>query len=507
MALPSAAEAETFAVDLFDDPVARPPTLCTPLPEDCSLRGAQEASDIVAGGDTIVLEAGEYVLREEVRFGTTARVLGVGARQTTVRSEQLSAFQTNEEEEGEPPFEFAAMKVTGVPENTGPAYGGGFEGRAPTILRRVAIVGNEDGADAGILAPSFPAWGGGVYTTRDLTVVDSLIAGNTAIAGPDGIAARGGGILVAGGETVVRNSTITGIYAIGGTKRASGAGISVTPAGSVKIESSTVAGNALNGNATSGGANIEVEPGGHVELRNSIVAGALPATAGDCLGATVSGGGNVFDVASCGGTGADRAGVDPLLGPLADNGGSTDTMALPAGSPAIDSAGSCGLATDQRGMPRTAPCDSGAFEAPATPVKPAGCTITVSGTAAKLEATVTCDEAATITVGGTATIFPKPRKKAAAGKSATASKKRKKRPKPVTLLTSPASTSLPGMAFRIAVTLPRRVRKAVRAGRRVSLDLILTARTSAGATSTATAHVKRVRKPPRKKPRRGSGRH
>jgi hypothetical protein len=53
--------------------------------------------------------------------------------------------------------------------------------------------------------------------------------------------------------------------------------------------------------------------------------------------------------------------ADPLLLPLADNGGPTETMALQAGSPAIDLSDDC-PATDQRGEPRVGRCDSGAFE-------------------------------------------------------------------------------------------------------------------------------------------------
>ncbi|MEI8044335.1 MAG: CSLREA domain-containing protein [Verrucomicrobiota bacterium] len=45
-------------------------------------------------------------------------------------------------------------------------------------------------------------------------------------------------------------------------------------------------------------------------------------------------------------------GKDPLLGPLANNGGSTMTHALLPGSPAIDHGSSGGLITDQRGQPR-----------------------------------------------------------------------------------------------------------------------------------------------------------
>lgn len=63
---------------------------------------------------------------------------------------------------------------------------------------------------------------------------------------------------------------------------------------------------------------------------------------------------------------------DPLLGPLADNGGFTLTHALGAGSPAIDAGDPTNCpATDQRGFPRPIDgdgingprCDMGAYEA------------------------------------------------------------------------------------------------------------------------------------------------
>ena len=53
--------------------------------------------------------------------------------------------------------------------------------------------------------------------------------------------------------------------------------------------------------------------------------------------------------------------ADPLLEPVGDNGGPTPTMALGAGSPALGGATGC-PATDQRGEPRSDPCDPGAYE-------------------------------------------------------------------------------------------------------------------------------------------------
>jgi len=53
--------------------------------------------------------------------------------------------------------------------------------------------------------------------------------------------------------------------------------------------------------------------------------------------------------------------ADPELLPLGDNGGPTETMALPEGSPAIDVGADC-PERDQRGEARAGECDSGAFE-------------------------------------------------------------------------------------------------------------------------------------------------
>jgi len=61
---------------------------------------------------------------------------------------------------------------------------------------------------------------------------------------------------------------------------------------------------------------------------------------------------------------------NPLLGPLRNNGGSTETHALLMFSPAIDGCTACSVATDQRGVLRpvdgdldgNANCDVGAYE-------------------------------------------------------------------------------------------------------------------------------------------------
>ena len=80
----------------------------------------------------------------------------------------------------------------------------------------------------------------------------------------------------------------------------------------------------------------------------------------------VSAGDNIESGIDCGFTAAgDLQSTNPLLGPLADNGGGTDTHAIAALSPARDAAnGQLCPPADQRGVarPQFAGCDIGAFE-------------------------------------------------------------------------------------------------------------------------------------------------
>jgi hypothetical protein len=73
-------------------------------------------------------------------------------------------------------------------------------------------------------------------------------------------------------------------------------------------------------------------------------------------GAVTSGGHNLVgimtDAIGFTGTG-DNTGANPMLTALSSNGGSTQTMMLSVGSPAIDAAVAGGATTDQRGQPRT----------------------------------------------------------------------------------------------------------------------------------------------------------
>jgi CSLREA domain-containing protein len=190
--------------------------------------------------------------------------------------------------------------------------------------------------------------GGGIYNglSAQLTVANSTFAGNSA-------SSVGGGIINAGLLNVT-NSTFAGnsatIYG-GGIENES----------TLNLRNSTFSGNS---SATGGG----IANGNALNYSNTIIANST--TGGDCVvvggGGIGSNGNNLVEDASCS---ASLSG-DPKLGPLASNGGSTQTFALLAGSPAINTGNDneCtnppvnGL--DQRGItrPQGAQCDIGSFE-------------------------------------------------------------------------------------------------------------------------------------------------
>lgn len=163
----------------------------------------------------------------------------------------------------------------------------------------------------------------------------------------------GGGIQTENGTTVTISNVTLANNTAGGASDDGGGGLMVY-GGNVTVVNSTVYGNT---SASVGGGIRQL--GGTVRLRNSII--ASNSTGGNCTGSMTDENGNlVWGDTTCPGTNAD-----PHLGSLADNGGATLTMALEAGSAAVNlAAPSACPAVDQRGFPRRVGyCDAGAFEA------------------------------------------------------------------------------------------------------------------------------------------------
>lgn len=219
------------------------------------------------------------------------------------------------------------------------------------------------------------ASGGAVYNQGTASAVNSTFASNTARGGAGGMGGSGGG-------TQVRGSSGRDGGAGGDGGSALGGGIS----GGIALTNCTLAFNSATGGAGAlggSGGYCAYPPGTNgAPGANGVngVAGGGGINGGSCLNtllaANASGGngyGNVADLGhnlssdgSCNFTNAGSLNnTDPKLGPLADNGGPTLTLALLPGSPAID-AGDTATApsTDQRGQARPigSAADIGAFE-------------------------------------------------------------------------------------------------------------------------------------------------
>lgn len=236
-------------------------------------------------------------------------------------------------------------------------YGGGIDSaetstltiiRNSTFIQNTARLGGGALANNGIVQISDSTFsgnsagleygGGAIENTGPLTVVSSTFTSNAA--------GKGGAIYNEGGRTTITNSTLSGNMADraprtgGGIHNERGA-----VEGIVTVNSSTLFGNTAPGGS---GGNIHNVAGNTIQIRWSIVAGGAPS---NCTGIVSSQGYNLDSGTSCGFTSpTDRRSSDPQLGPLTDNGGTTQTHALLPGSPAID-AGSTGACHDERGAP------------------------------------------------------------------------------------------------------------------------------------------------------------
>ena len=176
--------------------------------------------------------------------------------------------------------------------------------------------------------------GGGINANSGiLEIVHSTISGNTAFL-------NGGGIYNVASLTI-QNSTIANNQVTPGGGLNGGGGIHFASPSSSSVINSTISGN--NSNNSLGGGILVFPPSFSPSIGNTIIAqntGIFPDVAGTVMSLGFNLVGNGFG--SVGFTMNDQVGgppdgpIDPLLGPLEDNGGPTFTMALLPGSPAID---------------------------------------------------------------------------------------------------------------------------------------------------------------------------
>jgi hypothetical protein len=260
--------------------------------------------------------------------------------------------------------------------------------------------------------------GGGLYLTRNTaTLINSVVAGNVANGSSTG--SSGGGLRSATeGILTLINSTVSG-----NTADVHGGGLHAD--NEAHLYNVTIANNTGSANSSSGGdgGGVSVGASGTLTVRNSLIADNAENSGGtpDCSGIVTSEGYNLIEaITGCtitGDTTGNITNLDPTLGPLQNNDGSTLTHALLAGSPAIDAGNPTGcldsnstlLTTDQRGYARNGICDIGAYEydspglATPTPTNIATATPTQTHTPTPTATGTTSSELPTASVTPTAT--------------------------------------------------------------------------------------------------------
>jgi hypothetical protein len=339
------------------------------LDTDCSLRNA--LVDATVNGEGVSLgspsPAGPYTVTQStpLTISHNINLVGVGARSSTiVRTGGFPAGVLQITSGVAVGATVRGVTITGG----GAANGGGIDNEGVLTVRETTVTGNQATGE-----------GGGINNSQTLTVIGSTIEGNTANSG--------GGINTDGlsASVVLVNSTVADNTTVGG---GIGGGIFNT-FGTVTLASDTLSSN----HAPAGGLGGNIYNKDMVLARNTIITGGTATSGEENCGAgggvpVVSQGYNLEDRDQCGldNTG-DQVNTDPLLGALQNNGGPTDTQALPLGSPAVDQGNPAGctdasaalLMVDQRGMarPQGLNCDIGAYEL--QPVTPGATVAPVSG--------------------------------------------------------------------------------------------------------------------------------
>lgn len=331
--------------------------------DQCTLRAAIQETNSAVSDDTITfsLPANSTItLNTPLPDLNSLNIVGPGAALLTVQRSAVA---------GTPDFRVFTVKddhgltLSGMTISNGRAIGANFpDGLGGGILNNNGTLAISDCVISGSTAVS----GGGIANLGVATIESTTIASNN-------VTGSGGGILNSTGATqsavlTMRNSTISnnngtsggGIFNIGngsitnstisGNTATSGGG--VNNANPITLTNVTVTGNS----ASNSGGGI-YNPGiGVLTFGNTLIAGNTSPSGPDANGANLSSQdynliGNTSGAQIGGATTHNITNVNALLGPLANNGGSSFTHAPLFGSPAID-AGNSPLVTDQRGEVR-----------------------------------------------------------------------------------------------------------------------------------------------------------
>ncbi len=367
---------------------------------DCTLREAITAANADGVASTVVLGNGLTYALDVVDNGAnglpliSSHITINGNGSTVARNPAAAPFRIFSVTGAGGVLTLDDVTVSGgnPPSPAADKDGGGLRVGAGGTLILVNSTVSGNAAGNASTAGGVGGHGGGIYITGgSLTLSGSTISGNTAGNGANGVnggtGGFGGGIFVdPSGAATIANSTFAGNTAGNGGEGNFGGGLGGRGGGlyaqstSFTLVNATLSGNSV-GTPGSGG-----QPGGGGGIwmtTTAVVKNTISANnnGGNCGGSAFGSGSinNMASDATCSGFTQQTSG-QINLGPLANNGGPTQTMALISPSSAIDAGdnATCAAApvnnVDQRGVSRpfdgdnngSTICDIGAFEAAAT---------------------------------------------------------------------------------------------------------------------------------------------
>ncbi len=350
---------------------------------NCTITGNNAASE---GGGGIETEgAAVTVMGSTISHNTTAgeenggAIASEGGTVTVTDSTLTYNTGTDSEGAGGGAIESEGGEVTVVRStisfNTaaGEENGGAIASEGGEVtLTDCTVVGNQSTGTGNISEGGTISSEGGSVTLLRSTISNNTVAGDE----------NGGGIDSEGGKVMLTDSTISGNKATGSGEDSEGGGAINGEDGSIICINSTIFGNTVAGQQGGGGLFL-FSRSGTITLVNTIVAGntATNGPGPDIAGLVASADHSLVGDGSTTGlvnghngnlVGSTGHTINPRLGPLQNNGGLTPTLALLAGSPAIDAGDDSvlgspdNLTTDQRGPGFArkvgAHVDIGAFE-------------------------------------------------------------------------------------------------------------------------------------------------
>jgi hypothetical protein len=399
-----------FTVNTFDDTVeANPDGSGLDAAGNISVRSAIMATNDLGGDNTIMLSAGTYTLTipPTTSGGDEGGHLNIGRGLTnnnvTINgaTDDVTVIDANGLDHAIDVGFFCSATLSHLTIQNGTGTFGGDVGNSgrltidkSTITGGTAVFGGGVFSNGGTLTitnstienngTSGTTWGGGVFAQGAAVTLtnDSLVNNSGAL---------GVGLFMNGGSATITSSTIAnnaattwggGIYnqaatltltndTIANNSATEGGGIyTFGSTATITLTNCTIAGNSCTGFGNEGGGIYEGIGNPTTILKNTIVALNSADQGPDIDGAITSQGHNLIgnNQDASGFVESDFVGtadnpIDPLLGPLQDNGGPTQTMALQEGSLAIDNGDPGGApALYQRGFARDSFPDIGAFE-------------------------------------------------------------------------------------------------------------------------------------------------